>query len=209
MRKTYLPLLVVALFMSIFMWLLESETVRASGEGGNNLINISQPKLKEPIKYTSPIELMLNYENSVELAKKVEELEKRIQELEIELEKYTAEQDSNGIKSFDYYVKNGKKDFYNLTAYTSGRESTGKDSSHPLYGVTASGEKVKENYTIACPKELKFGTQVYIPSLENVYVCTDRGGAIKNKIIDVYIADLSKALEFGRKKKVELYIVEG
>lgn len=104
-------------------------------------------------------------------------------------------------------VEEVKYETYEITAYTSGYESTGKKPSHPQYGITASGERVKENYTIACPRSMDFGTEIYIPYFDNVFVCKDRGGAITGNRIDVYIEDLSEALEFGR-QDLDVQILE-
>ena len=52
---------------------------------------------------------------------------------------------------------------YEVSAYTAYEESTGRTPKDPLFGITASGERVKENYSAACPKELPFGTELYIP----------------------------------------------
>lgn len=89
---------------------------------------------------------------------------------------------------------------FEVTAYTAGYESTGKRVGDPAYGITASGEPVIEGRTIACPKSLPFGTGVYIPAMENVYYCTDRGSAITDGKLDIFIEDLKSAKEFGRKK---------
>lgn len=89
---------------------------------------------------------------------------------------------------------------YEVTAYTAGPESTGKTEDHPAYGITASGAEVKENHTLACPKNLAFGTRVYIPYFNNVFTCEDRGAAITDGKLDVYMSNLSDALEFGRRK---------
>lgn len=98
-------------------------------------------------------------------------------------------------------------DIYEITAYTAGYESTGKTPSHPAYGITASGEVVKENYTIACPPELEFGTEVYIPYFSQKFVCKDRGGAIKGKALDVYMEKLVDAKQFGR-QMLEVHILK-
>ena len=95
---------------------------------------------------------------------------------------------------------------YEITAYTAGYESTGKTPEHPAYGITASGAVVKENYTIACPPELEFGTKVFIPYFSKTFVCEDRGGAIKGKTIDVYMEKLVDAKQFGR-QMLEIYIL--
>jgi 3D (Asp-Asp-Asp) domain-containing protein len=109
-------------------------------------------------------------ESSVIIAQKVEEIEK-----------------------IDYEI-------YEVTAYTAGFESTGKHPGDPLYGVTASGVYVEENLTIACPPSMEFGTRIYIPYFDNEFECQDRGGAITEGKLDVYIPILADALEFGRRE---------
>lgn len=99
------------------------------------------------------------------------------------------------------------EDVYEITAYTAGYESTGKYPSHKDYGITASGEYVQEGRTLACPKEFAFGTVIEIEGIGE-RVCTDRGGAIKGKILDLYIPKLSDALDFGR-QRLKVWIKEG
>lgn len=97
------------------------------------------------------------------------------------------------LKRVDY-------ELYEVSAYTAGFESTGKNPGDPLYGVTASGAYVQENLTIACGPEHEFGTRIYIPYFDNEFECQDRGGAITEGKLDVYISDLSDALQFGRRE---------
>ncbi len=94
-----------------------------------------------------------------------------------------------------------------VTAYTAGEESTGKSPNHPAYGITASGNQVKENETLACPSSLDFGTKLYIPELDETYTCEDRGSAIKEGRLDVYIEDLEEAIHFGV-QKLDVQIIE-
>ena len=89
---------------------------------------------------------------------------------------------------------------YTVTAYTAGEESTGKQPGDPGYGITASGNEVQEDQTLACPPSLSFGTKVHIPELDKTFTCEDRGSAITNGRLDVYIDDLDDALEFGVKE---------
>jgi 3D (Asp-Asp-Asp) domain-containing protein len=86
---------------------------------------------------------------------------------------------------------------FEVTAYTAGEESTGKSPGDVGYGITASGEPVRDNYTIACPPSLPFGQRLEIEGVGE-RVCTDRGGAIKEGRLDVYIAELEEARQFGR-----------
>ena len=93
------------------------------------------------------------------------------------------------------------------TAYTVSIPECGKDD-----GITASGTKVKEGRTIAVDRKLiPLGTKVYVefpdcPSRNGFYIAEDVGGAIKGKIIDVYIDSYSEAIQFGR-RKATIYVL--
>lgn len=94
-----------------------------------------------------------------------------------------------------------------LTAYTAGYESTGKTPSHPAYGITSSGTKVKEGRTIAVdPNVIPIGSIVYIEGV-GLRRAEDTGSAIKGARIDVYIPELEEALEFGVKENVKVYVL--
>ncbi len=92
-----------------------------------------------------------------------------------------------------------KYEIYEVTAYTEGYESTGKTSTHPEYGITASGKRVQENVTIACPSSMEFGTKIYIPYFDNTFTCLDRGSSITTGRLDVYMKSRKEALNFGRR----------
>lgn len=94
---------------------------------------------------------------------------------------------------------------FEVTAYTSGEESTGKTPGDESYGVTASGAVAAEGRTVACPSSIPFGTTVDIEGVGE-RICEDRGGAITEGRIDVYMSDLGEALEFGR-QSVEVRIL--
>lgn len=95
-----------------------------------------------------------------------------------------------------------------LTAYTAGPESTGKSPGHPAYGITASGKRVKDYHTIATdPSVIPLGTKVYIEGI-GIRVAEDTGGAIIGSRIDVYMNNLSDAINFGYKRSVKVYILE-
>ena len=70
----------------------------------------------------------------------------------------------------------------------------------PKGSNTASGMKPKEGRTIACDgKTLKMGDIVYIEGY-GVRICEDKGGAITNGRIDVFIADHKRAENMGVRK---------
>ena len=97
---------------------------------------------------------------------------------------------------------------FKITAYTAGYESCGKLPDDPLYGITATGKRVRENHTIASDWDvLPPGTKVRIEGLTHIYTVEDRGGAVRGKHIDLYIEDLDEALQWGVRER-EVYLVE-
>lgn len=108
--------------------------------------------------------------------------------------------------------RNGRAEIFRVTAYDLSYQACGKYPDHPEYGITASGERVKEWHTIAAGPELPFGTRVYLPYFRDkpnrgIFVVKDRGGAVKNGCLDVFINDYDACMEFGV-KYLEAYILE-
>ena len=81
----------------------------------------------------------------------------------------------------------------NASAYTAAADECGKSD-----GITASGIKVEEKRTLACPPALPFGTKIAIEGMGE-YRCEDRGGAIKGNHIDIYVQTKKEAFAFGRR----------
>jgi 3D (Asp-Asp-Asp) domain-containing protein len=81
----------------------------------------------------------------------------------------------------------------NASAYTAAADECGKSD-----GITASGLKVKENRTLACPPSFPFGSKLKIEGM-GTYVCEDRGGAIKGNHFDIYMQTKKQAFSFGRR----------
>lgn len=95
----------------------------------------------------------------------------------------------------------------NTSAYCSCATCCGKSN-----GITSSGAPAKEWYTVAAGAGLPIGTVIYIPALADKpnggwFVVEDRGGAISNNKIDIYMSSHASAIQFGR-KNLECYIYE-
>lgn len=96
------------------------------------------------------------------------------------------------------------------TGYTAGYESTGKTESHPLYGITFSGVKVKRDLysTIAAdPKVFPIGTILFIPGY-GYGVVADTGSAIKGHKIDLYYETVADVYNEWGKREVEVYVIK-
>ncbi|GAB6989483.1 3D domain-containing protein [Paenibacillus pini] len=105
-------------------------------------------------------------------------------------------------------VKHNNWMLFEITSYTNGRESTGKRKGDKNYGITASGKHTKEGRTVSADiRVLPMGTVIYIDGVGK-RVVEDTGSAIKGYKLDLFIEDLDKALEFGRKKNVRVKIIK-
>lgn len=77
---------------------------------------------------------------------------------------------------------------------------------------TASGATAKSWYTVAAGKGYAMGTIIYIPYFANQpnggwFVVQDRGGAISNNKLDIFMSSYSQCTSFGR-RNLECYIYE-
>lgn len=96
----------------------------------------------------------------------------------------------------------------NTSAYTA--STCGKSPSSPGYGITSSGARASAWYTVAAGSAYPVGTVIYIPYFANKpnggwFVVQDRGGAIKNNKLDVYMDTYRECEIFGR-RNLECYI---
>ncbi len=96
---------------------------------------------------------------------------------------------------------------FNTSAYCSCSKCCGKST-----GITASGARASAWYTVAAGKGYKIGTIIYIPALSNKpnggwFKVQDRGGAISNSKLDIYMDSHTSALQYGR-KTLECYVYE-
>lgn len=100
------------------------------------------------------------------------------------MEKYKEKRENASLPEGQFII--------NASAYTAAADECGKSD-----GITASGVKVQEGETIACPSSFPFGTKLRIEGM-GTYMCQDRGGAIKGNHIDIYMETKAKAFSFGR-----------
>lgn len=96
----------------------------------------------------------------------------------------------------------------NTSAYTA--STCGKSPSSPSYGITSSGDRATAWYTVAAGKSYPIGTIIYIPYFSNQpnggwFIVQDRGGAIKDNKLDVYMNTYNECVNFGR-RNLECYI---
>jgi 3D (Asp-Asp-Asp) domain-containing protein len=96
----------------------------------------------------------------------------------------------------------------NASAYTA--STCGKAPGSKGYGITASGSRASAWYTVAAGKGYPLGTIIYIPYFANKpnggwFVVQDRGGAISNNKLDVYMNTYNECISFGR-RNLQCYV---
>jgi len=85
-----------------------------------------------------------------------------------------------------------------ITAYNPTKEQCGQNP-----GIMASGKRVYEG-SVACPRELEFGTVVRIDG--KWYVCEDRTSRKYDGRFDLLMFSEEEAIKFGKQiKEVEVY----
>lgn len=94
---------------------------------------------------------------------------------------------------------------FNTSAYCACKKCCGKTN-----GITSSGVKASSWCTLAAGKGYPVGTIIYIPYFKDKpnggwFIVQDRGGAISNNKLDVYMGTHTQALQFGR-RNLECYV---
>ncbi len=95
------------------------------------------------------------------------------------------------------------------TGYYAGYDSTGKTPSHPSYGVTFSGVKVRRGIYSTIAADLNvfpLGTVLYIPGY-GYGVVADKGGAIRGNKIDLYFETRDDIFAQWGKKALDVYVI--
>ena len=77
-----------------------------------------------------------------------------------------------------------------------------KATAYSLRGRTASGGSVRRGIVAADPRVLPLGTRIYMNAgpYSGTYVVADTGGAVKGRILDVWMPSTAEAIRFGRRK---------
>ena len=90
-------------------------------------------------------------------------------------------------------AKGGNKKFFEGQAF--------RATAYCLKGRTASGSSVRRGIVAADRRILPLGTKVNISAgaYSGTYVVADTGGAIKGRILDIWVPSCSEAMKFGRR----------
>ena len=74
------------------------------------------------------------------------------------------------------------------------------------HGTTSTGQKPSWGTIAVDPRVIPYGTKIYIPAFDKVFVANDCGGAIKGNKIDIFMNSNSECNNWGR-KTIEIQIL--
>lgn len=76
-----------------------------------------------------------------------------------------------------------------------------KATAYCLKGRTAIGSAVRRGIVAADPRVLPLGSRIQIDagSYSGTYTVADTGGAVKGRVLDIWVSSCSEAVRFGRK----------
>ena len=110
---------------------------------------------------------------------------------------YAQESNSNTrieISNKDNKVINIKRGFDKMN----GREMKVRATAYCNDPITSTGKKPRPYHTLAVdPKIIPYGTRVYIPEFNKVFIAEDCGGAIKGNRIDIYMNNEFECRQWG------------
>lgn len=73
--------------------------------------------------------------------------------------------------------------------------------------ITSTGTKPRWGVIAVDPNVIPYGTKVYIPQFNQVFVAEDTGSAIKGNKIDIFMNSKSEALNWGR-RNIDIYVLK-
>ena len=110
---------------------------------------------------------------------------------------YAQENNSNTrieVSNKDNKVINIKRGFDKMN----GKEMKVRATAYANDPITATGKKPRPYHTLAVdPKLIPYGTRVYIPEFNKVFIAEDCGSAIKGNRIDIYMNNEYECRQWG------------
>lgn len=122
--------------------------------------------------------------------------------------KVASNNDENNNKAVQSTPQNNntKEDETITSNNNNGRSMTVNASAYSGHTITATGTTPKWGTIAVDPSVIPYGTKVYIPKFDRVFIAEDCGGAIKGSKIDIFMNSEAECNSFGR-QNIEIQIL--
>lgn len=122
--------------------------------------------------------------------------------------KAASNNDENNNKAVQSTPQNNntKEDETITSNNNNGRSMTVNASAYSGHTITATGTTPKWGTIAVDPSVIPYGTKVYIPKFDRVFIAEDCGGAIKGNKIDIFMNSEAECNSFGR-QNIEIQIL--
>lgn len=122
--------------------------------------------------------------------------------------KVASNNDENNNKAVQSTPQNNntKEDETITSNNNNGRSMTVNASAYSGHTITATGTTPKWGTIAVDPSVIPYGTKVYIPKFDRVFIAEDCGGAIKGNKIDIFMNSEAECNSFGR-QNIEIQIL--
>ena len=137
------------------------------------------------------------------------EKEKEVRETTVnEVKKIKTENTGSqtSVKNEERVEKSEKETSNETTTKKSSRLMTVNASAYSGHNITATGTTPRWGTIAVDPSVIPYGTRVYIPKFDMVFIAEDCGGAIKGNKIDIFMNSESDCNSFGR-QNIEIQIL--
>ena len=117
-----------------------------------------------------------------------------------QLNNQTNSQDNQTIQPEQFQVQTPAADSTNKSQ-KSLEANAFRATAYCLQGRTAMGSSVRRGIVAADPRVLPLGSRIQITagSYSGIYTVADTGGAIKGRVLDIWVPNCVEAVRFGRK----------
>ena len=103
-------------------------------------------------------------------------------------------EEENPVEVKKKYLGKFELTFYSKEQFPNSKTSTGV---YPVIGRTVAVD----------PKVIPYGTRLEIDGF-GVRIAEDTGGAIKGKKLDIFVETTAEAIQLGRQKNIDVWLVE-
>lgn len=169
--------------------------VEVEGQQGSN-------ELLYKVTYHNGEEVEKKFIEEVVVTEPIDKVIKKGTKVEVKVDLSTDE--NTTVKKTSYSNDSSKNESSNSDS--SRKHISVVATAYTGHSITSTGTTPKWGTIAVDPSVIPYGTKVYIPQFDKIFIAEDCGSAIKGNKIDIYMNDEESVKNWGR-KTIDIYIV--